>query len=124
MAEFLVKRGRKVTIVESSDKIGGDMVVILAERLLQWLKKKGVTMLSGVRYEEITDRGLTITDKDGKRQTIEADSILTALPLAPNRELYETVRQRFPEVYTIGDCREPHRIIHAIHDGSRIGRVV
>ena len=124
LAEFLVQRGRTVTIVESSEKLGGDMVVILAERLLRWLKKKGVTMLSGVRYEEITDRGLTITDKDGKRQTIEADSILTALPLAPNRELYETVRQRFPEVYTIGDCREPHRIIHAIHDGSRIGRVV
>ncbi len=124
LAEFLVKRGRKVTIVETSDQFGSGMVFIVAQRLIRWLKKKGVTMLSEVKYDEITDKGLTITDKEGKKQTIEADNILVALPWSANTELHKRVEAKFPEVYSIGDCREPNRIIHAIYDGSRIGRLI
>lgn len=124
LAEFLVKRGRKVTIVEASDKLGAEMVVIIAERLIPWLAKKGVTMLSGVKYEEITDKGLAITTKEGKKQIIEADNILPALPLSPNAELLKAIEGKVPEIYSVGDCREPRRILHAIHDGSRVGRII
>ena len=125
LAEFMVKRGRKVTIVETSDKLGADMVSIIADdRLIPWLAKKGVTMLTGVKYEEITDKGLVITTKEGKKQIIEADNILTALPLSPNDELLKAIEGKVPEVYSIGDCREPHRIIHAVHDGSHVGRII
>jgi pyruvate/2-oxoglutarate dehydrogenase complex dihydrolipoamide dehydrogenase (E3) component len=124
LAEFLVKRGRKVTIVESSDKIGSEMVFILAQRLIRWLNNKGVVMLSGVKYDEITDRGLKITDKEGTTQTVEADGILVALPWSANSELHDLVQDKFPEVYSIGDCSTPNRIIHAIYDGSRIGRLI
>ena len=124
LAEFLVKRGRKVTVVESSDKLGSEMVVIVAQRLIRWLKKKGVTVLSEVKYHQITDRGLTITDKEGNKQTIEADNILAALPWSANTELHESIREKFPEVHSIGDCSEPNRIIHAVYDGSRIGRLI
>lgn len=124
LAEFLVKRGRQVTIVETSDKLGADMVTILADRLIPWLTKKGVTMLTEVNYEEITDKGLTITTREGKKQVIMADSILPVLPLAPNTEILKIIEGRVPEIYPAGDCREPHRILHAIHDGSRIGRII
>ena len=124
LAEFLVKRGREVTIVEISNKIGGEMVAILAERLVQWLKKKGVRILSDVAFDGITDTGLTITNKDGKTETIEADNIVVALPLSPNTELYHAINGKCAEVYTVGDCREPHRIIHAVHDGSRVARLI
>jgi len=124
LAEFLVERGRKVTIVETSAKFGGDMVVILAERLINWLKKKGVTMLGEVKLEEITEKGLTISTKDGKKQTIEADSIISALPLSANTELFKSIEGKFPEIYAIGDCHEPHRIIQAIQEGSSIGHKI
>jgi 2,4-dienoyl-CoA reductase (NADPH2) len=124
LAEFLVERGRKVTIVETSAKFGGDMVVILAERLINYLKKKGVTMLGEVKFEEITEKGLTISTKDGKKQTIEADSIISALPLSANTELFKSIEGKFPEIYAIGDCHEPHRIIHAIQEGSSIGHKI
>jgi 2,4-dienoyl-CoA reductase (NADPH2) len=79
-------------------------------------------MLPGVKYEEITDKGLTITTKEGKKQTIEADTIVTALPLLPNTKLLKELDGIVPEVYTIGDCKDPHLIVDAIADGSRIGR--
>jgi 2,4-dienoyl-CoA reductase (NADPH2) len=124
LAEFLVKRGRHVTVVESSSKIGSDMVAIMSERLVQWLKKKGVTFLTDVKYNEITDKGLTITDKEGRSQTLEADNILIALPLSRNTELYDAINGTCSEIYNIGDCKEPHRIIHAVHDGSQVGRMI
>jgi len=124
LAEFLVRRGREVTVVEASDKFGANMVAITANQLVPWLIGQGVTMLSEVKYEEITDKGLVITGKEGKKQTIEADNILPALPLSVNAELFEAIAGKVPEIYQIGDCRDPQRIIHAIHDGSRIGCLV
>ena len=81
-------------------------------------------MTSGVKYEKITDKGLAITTKEGKKQTIEADTIVTAMPLLPNTELLKSTEDSVPEVYTIGDCTEPNMIIDAIADGSRIARAI
>ncbi|MBN2569373.1 MAG: FAD-dependent oxidoreductase, partial [Deltaproteobacteria bacterium] len=105
LGEFLTKRGRKVTIVEKADQLGDGMAAVFREHLMVWFEKKGVTMLSGVReYVEITDKGLTIVDKEGKKQTIEADTIVPALPLTPNMALFEALQKKVPEVYAIGDC--------------------
>jgi thioredoxin reductase len=90
--------------------------------LLDWLDGKGVVMLPGVKYEEITDKGLTVTTQEGKKQTIEADTIVTALPLLPNTKLLKALDGIVPEVYAIGDCKDPNLIVDAIADGSRIAR--
>jgi 2,4-dienoyl-CoA reductase (NADPH2) len=122
-AEFLVKRGRKVTIVDTAEEIGeGLLETYIKPHLLDWLDEKGVAMLPGIKYEEITDKGLIITTQEGKKQTIEADTIVTALPLLPNTELLEELDGIVPEVYAIGDCKDPHLIVDAIADGSRIAR--
>ncbi|MFH1031551.1 MAG: FAD-dependent oxidoreductase [Chloroflexota bacterium] len=125
VAAFLVKRGRKVTIVETADKIGdGLLIVMVKPLLLDWLGKKGTTMITEAKYDEVTDKGLTITTKDGKKQTIEADTIITALPLLPNTEFIKSLGKVVPEVYAIGDCNEPRLIVNAIADGSKIGRAI
>ena len=125
VAELLVKRGRKVTIVETTEEIGyGLLEIFVKPHLLNWLVEKGVTMMAGVKYEEITDKGLTITTGDGKRQTIEADTIVTALPLLPNTEFVKSLEGSVPEIYTIGDCKEPHLTVDAIADGARIARAI
>jgi thioredoxin reductase len=73
-----------------------------------------------VKYEEIMDEGLVITDKEGKRQTIAADTIVPSIPLNPNTELLKSLEGKVPEIHAIGDCNEPALIINAIADGSRI----
>ena len=124
-AEFLVRRGRKVTIVDTAQEIGDGLLgVFVKPHLLDWLDRKGVTIMAGVKYEGITDKGLTITNKEGKRQTIEADTIVTAMPLLPNTELLKSLEGSVPEFYAIGDCKEPKLIVDAIADGSRIARAI
>jgi len=124
LGEFLVKRGRKVTIVDTAEALGEGMVDVLMSYLFMWFKKKGVTMMSGVKYVEITDKGLTIINKEGERQTIEADSIVPAMPLAPDTQLLKSLEEKVPEIYAIGDCRQPLLIVDAIADGWRVARVI
>jgi 2,4-dienoyl-CoA reductase (NADPH2) len=124
LAEFLVKRGRKVTLIETSEAMGTEMVETNRDRLLRWLAQKGVTMMTGVKYEEITDKGIVIRTKEGKKQTIEADTIALITGLAPNIELFKTLEGKVPEIHRIGDCEQPGLIVNAIHAGSHIGRAV
>jgi 2,4-dienoyl-CoA reductase (NADPH2) len=125
VAEFLVKRGREVIIVDTAKEIGDGLLETLVKpHLLMWLAEKGVTMVPQVKYEEITDKGLVLVTKEGKRQTIEADTFVTAMPLQPGTELFKKLTGCAPEIYNIGDCKEPNMIIDAIADGSRIGHTI
>lgn len=126
-AEFLVKRGRKVTIVDEGPKeqIGEGMVeVFLKPYLLYWLADKGVEIIPEVKYKEITSEGLVITTKEGASRTIKADTVITALPLEPNTELEMNMKGKAKEIYVIGDAKEPHLIFDAVADGSRIGHEI
>ncbi|MFC1917173.1 FAD-dependent oxidoreductase [Chloroflexota bacterium] len=122
-AEFLVKRGRQVTILEESDELGTKILDAHRPKLLAWLTRKGTTMFTGVKYEEITDKGVVIL-KDGKKQLIEADTILTAIPPKPNTEFLEDLKKKVPEVFQIGDSKEPRLIVDAVGDGARIGHTI
>jgi 2,4-dienoyl-CoA reductase (NADPH2) len=125
LAEFLTKRGRKVTLVEKAEVMGEGMVDAFLGHLLTWFKKKGVTMISGVKeFVEVTDKGLTLINKEGERQIVEADTVIPTLPLAPNMRLVETLKGKVPEIYAIGDCKEPRLITDAIAAGTRTARAI
>ena len=121
LAEFLVKRNRKVTIVHDEEVLGEGITVEDQLRLFPWLDKKGVARFTGVKYEEINDKGLVITTKEGKKQTIEADTIVLALPFVPNTKIASSLEGKSPEIHVIGSCNEPGLIVDAIADGARIG---
>ncbi|MBN1319628.1 MAG: FAD-dependent oxidoreductase [Thermoleophilia bacterium] len=124
-AEFLVKRGKKVTIVSTAEQIGdGLLEAFIKARLLDWMDKKGVAMYAGATYDEITDKGLVITTREGRKITIEADTVLTALPLLPNPGIVAALKDGAPEIYTIGDAGEARLTVDAIADGSRVGRLI
>ena len=124
LAEFMVKKGRQVTIVDTAETLGEGMIHHLRNQLFWWFRKRGVVMLPGVQPVEITNKGLVILTKEGYKQTIEADSIIPANPMKPNKELLKVLEGKVIEVYAIGDCREPHLIVDAIAGGFRTARSI
>jgi 2,4-dienoyl-CoA reductase (NADPH2) len=124
IAEFLVNRGRKVTIVDTAETFGEGVIDFRLGLLLDWFEKKGATMIAGVKSIKITDQGVVITTKQGDKQTIEADSIIPTAPLKPNTDLYRSLKGVVPKVYAIGDCKEPRMIVDAIADGWRVGNAI
>jgi 2,4-dienoyl-CoA reductase (NADPH2) len=124
IAVFLIKRGRKVTVVDTEAEMGKGIVLCYNFRLFYWLEQKRVPLYSGVKYGEITDKGLTITTKEGEKKTLAADTIIPAMAMAPDTELVRSLQGTAPEIYQIGDCGDPALIVDAIADGSRIGRAI
>lgn len=120
IAEFLLKRGRKVTIVDTAEDVGEGMIDFRLGLVMDWFNKKGVNIVTGVKKMVITDKGLDITTKQGDKQTIEADTIVPTAPLKPNTGLFKSLKGVVPKVYAIGDCKEPRMIVDAIADGWHI----
>ena len=127
LAEFLIKRGRKVTLIDPQSSGEGGLKLAAGLSLVDisffcWLQEKGVPVLSGVKCEQITNQGLVVINKDGSKSTIEADTIIPLPPLQPNDQLLKSLQERFSSVFVIGDCKEPRLIANAVADGWRVAR--
>lgn len=126
-AEFLVKQGRGVTIVDTctEDQIGEGLVETLMKPwLLLWLQEKGVQIVTEVEYEAVDKEGLVVTTKEGRKRTLRADKVVTALPMLADTELLERFAGTAKEVHALGDARQPAYIVDAVEDGARTGRAV
>lgn len=123
-AEFLAEQGKMVTILEILDEVATGIIPALRSLLLSRLADKGVTMMTSVKCQEVTDRGIAIITKEGQKQTIEADNVVIAAGAKSNKALLEALEDKISEIYAIGDCLEPQGILEAIADGYRIGRII
>ncbi len=124
LGEFFVKRGRQVTIVDTEEEMGRMMYPERKTRLFYWFEKKGVELLGGVKLNEITDKGLSITTKEGETRFLEADSVVVALPFKGDHSLEDALQGKVPEVYSIGDCNEPGLIPDATAAGWLLGNAI
>jgi len=123
-AEFLVKRGRKVTILEPTDKVGEGVLDFRLGLLMEWFARVGVNIITEAKNIEITETGVSYTDKDGNKQSLKVDTIIPTSPLKPNTALFDELKGKVPEVYPIGDGKEPRLIVHAIREGYHTARKI
>ncbi|MFC1981801.1 FAD-dependent oxidoreductase [Chloroflexota bacterium] len=126
IADFLVQRGKKVTIVDTREEVPftEPPMSVLRQYMEDELRKSGVEMLSASRYEWITSKGLTTINKGEQLQSIEGDTVVFTGYYRPNTGLSQALADMPYEVHLVGDCAEPCGILEAIRDGSRIGRVI
>jgi 2,4-dienoyl-CoA reductase (NADPH2) len=122
IAEFLTKRGRKITLIDTADSPGEGMIEANFEILTRWFNKKDVRMINKVKSIEITDTGIRYIDHDGETVTLPADTVIPTRPLAPSLDLFNKLQDKAPEVYAAGDCLEPKLIADAIAAGFRTAR--
>jgi 2-enoate reductase len=114
-ALYLAQQGRKVTIVEILEGVARDMQWINRVHLLKLLSDAGVNILTGTEVVEITDDGVAVSDKSGKRSVLTADSVVLATGMEPEKGLRpESLKEKVPEVYALGDCVEPGKVIDAV----------
>jgi 2,4-dienoyl-CoA reductase (NADPH2) len=122
LAEFLVERGRHVTIIETSHAFAPQMAIPRRWRTLHILREHGAELLLGVRVVAFSDAGVEIEDVAGERRMIEADQILIASGVAPDSALADSLEGVGCEVHSIGDASEIAYLEGAIASGARLGR--
>ncbi|MCX8031958.1 MAG: FAD-dependent oxidoreductase [Thermoleophilia bacterium] len=122
VAEFLVKRGRKVTVLEESPEIGEGVVDFRLGMLLDWFGRRGVEIVPSVSDIAVVPGGVRFVREDGKPVRVEADTVITTAPLMPNDELAREIEGRVAEVYCIGDSSQAGLIVDAVAAGWRVAR--
>jgi 2,4-dienoyl-CoA reductase-like NADH-dependent reductase (Old Yellow Enzyme family)/thioredoxin reductase len=123
-AEFLADQGKQVTVMrrgaEMATSVGPSNRAFFLSRLLD----KGVTLLREVKYDSVGPEGVVITTRDGEERTIEADTVVLAAGSVADTSLYDAVKNKVAEVYSIGDCVEPRTIRDAVSEGFGTGQKI
>ena len=125
LALYLVQRGKKVTIVEMLEELAPDEETITRFDLLSnQLPEAGVKALTGRTIVEISEKGVTVIDRYGRKTMVEADSVVVALGTKPVETLSREIKDTVPEVYVVGDSKRPRKIINGIYEGSAVARLL
>lgn len=123
-ALYLAERGKHVTIVEMTAKVASDMFVSHRLHMLKCLHRAGVKILTETRVLEIMEKGVRIGNKQDEKSLLEADTIVLATGMKPTTGFWEILRGKIPEIYFIGHCVEPRKMMMAIWEGFRTARLI
>lgn len=104
LAEFLMERGRQVTIVDDAARFGAGLLLVRRMRILEELKEHGVAMFASAQEIAVRPDGVHFTDKDGTAQRIGADHVVVAKGATGNTALADQLSQAGMKVHAFGDC--------------------
>jgi len=120
-ALYLVEQGKKVTIMRRGPELATKVHQFVREPLVGRLRYRGVSIFTGIEYEEITEAGVVIRTGTGERKVVEADTVVLAAGATPNTELLTALQGKVAQVFSVGDCVEPRGIREAVEEGYRAG---
>jgi 2-enoate reductase len=123
-ALYLARKGKKVTVVEVLDTLANGMFARDRNYLLKILPENKIKTMTKTIPLDICDQGVNIIDRNGKRSSLEADTVVIASGLKPNENLLKAIGEKVPEVYAIGDCVETRKLMDAIWEGFRAARLL
>jgi len=86
--------------------------------------KYDIKVVANANYNRITNQGLVVLDRDGKERLIEADTVVFSMGLEQEKTLSEKIKGQVKEIYEVGDCIEPRKIIDAMREGAQAGRQI
>jgi 2-enoate reductase len=84
----------------------------------------GVRALTNTQVEEIGDKNITVIDPEGKKQKIDADTVVLSMGYHPNMALYESLQGMVKVLYAVGDCKRPRSVRDAIHGAAFVARQI
>jgi 2,4-dienoyl-CoA reductase (NADPH2) len=118
LAEFLVERGRTVTVLEPSGSLGPNLSIVRRSRVVHMLKEHKVDLLTNVTIKEI-DGQEVIFDHEEAQKSLQADQVIIALGADTNSELSDELTNLNMPHTSIGDCTSVGYIHGAIADARK-----
>lgn len=121
LAEFLVERGRKVTILEPTRDLGKELAIVRRWRVLDNLQQHDVTVKQLATVTNIDKKSVHYTDKEGTSHSIPSESVVLALGAEADNSLLNTVEAAGFKVTNIGDSADVAYIEGAMKSGLMAG---
>ncbi|EFK09283.1 putative NADH oxidase [delta proteobacterium NaphS2] len=127
LAEYLVGKGKKVTLLEMLPRLASDMPRALRGDLLMRLKRAKIRIETDVEVTGLSGSGVWGVRRSydfGPNETFfEADSIVLAMGYKPENSLAEELAGKIP-VYNVGDSNTPSNVKDAIREGFLAGTAI
>jgi 2,4-dienoyl-CoA reductase-like NADH-dependent reductase (Old Yellow Enzyme family)/thioredoxin reductase len=122
IAEMLANAGKQVTVTTLEYGLIAFGVHPQRGALVYSLcNQHKVPVLTVAEYRKITSDSVVLVDKQGKEQTLEADSVVIAAGTRSNNGLVDELKKVLPEVYAAGDCVETRSMLEAMREGYLAG---
>lgn len=113
LAEYLVERKRKVTILEPGPSLGPELAIVRRARVLHTLKEHGVEIHRGAQVNEIGADSVNF-ELDGEQKSLRCQQVIIAMGAEGDNSLAEQLGESGAQVHRIGDCKQMSYIDGAI----------
>jgi len=124
-AVYLALKGKRVTVVEALEEIMPDIFEANKQYLYKMLAENGVSVLTNTNLVRISERGAVVENPYHKFEAVlKADTIILALGLKPETGVLKALQGKVKELYSIGDCERPAKIMDAIWGAFDVARVL
>lgn len=123
-AAYLVTMGKKVVMIheDTADNIDKGQSGWFKTYTLAYLRAKGTKIWSSAEILGLEDGGVKFVTEAGYEKNVACDSVVEFYNMVPNTELAEELEGAGFEVYTVGDCADPHNIQRAVLSGNLTAR--
>lgn len=120
LAEFLMERGRRVTVVDEMPKFGAGLTILRRVWILDELVKHGVALYPGAAGISIEKASVRFTDAGGQPIEVKADHVIVAKGAVGDLTLAVQLRGAGFVVDVVGDCTGVGYIEGAMRGASTV----
>lgn len=124
LAEFLVDRGRQVTVLEEGPSLGRELSIVRRWRVLDSLRQHKAELLTQATVTGIGSKAVSYTTPDGETRSLPADSVVLAIGARPDDRLAKELESVRVPVLTAGDGAAIGYIEGALASGFAAGNRV
>ncbi len=105
LAEYLVERGRKITVIEPGPSLGAELAIVRRARVLHTLRAHSVTIFSNSPINEITADSVRF-QHEGVQQSVKAKQVIIAIGTEGDTRIADQLENYWGPVHRIGDCQD------------------
>jgi len=121
LAEFMLERGREVTVLEEGPRFGLEMAHPRRWRALHELRQHGARLVRGAHVRSIGEREVHYEVREGEKdptdETVPADTVILAIGLGANPGIAAGLKAAGVPIREIGDVTGVGYLEGAVHDG-------
>ncbi|MFC2008883.1 FAD-dependent oxidoreductase [Chloroflexota bacterium] len=124
-ALWLAQQGKAVSLVEMLPTLmsaGLSVPHPVKLMLLDLMAFHGVSISTDTKFLDATEQGAVVVTNGRNETTIPAETIVLALGLCANQDLFRALGGQYPNVHMIGDAIQPRNIMYAIWDAYEVTR--
>ena len=113
LAEYLVERGRIVTVLEESPSLGAELAIVRRARVLHMLREDGVKLVKSAEIKDITTDEV-LYSVEGETASVAADNVIISIGARGDSTLVDQLTAAGFTASAIGDCNDVAYIEGAI----------